>query len=173
MTDLCIGPNTPGRCPDPQCDDRDLQEGESLCLPYVPPPPMTTYYDVAGETVAQVPQGSPPPNLCGQGQDAGEPQCCRTGTPKLSILMEAEKIVNGARRNAYGHPENNFQRIADLWNAYLVNRIDPDAPVSNQDVALMMCLMKIARLLETPTHRDSLVDLAGYAATVEMLWDGA
>jgi hypothetical protein len=94
--------------------------------------------------------------------------------PKQNVLEEALNIVNGARRNAYGHPENNFGRIADFWNAYLANKpIDPDGlAIDPQDVALMMVLMKVARLLESPQHRDSVVDIAGYAATVEMLWNG-
>lgn len=32
------------------------------------------------------------------------------------------------------------------------------------DVAILMALMKIARLIESPNHMDSWVDLAGYAA---------
>lgn len=89
-----------------------------------------------------------------------------------SILMEAEKIVNGARRNAYGHPENNFGRIAALWQVHLDNRQGGRAAdLTTIDIALLMILMKVARLQETPTHRDSAVDIAGYAATLEMLWD--
>lgn len=87
-----------------------------------------------------------------------------------SILAEAAEIVLGARRKAYGTPENNFGRIASLWNVYLDQKPDGRGTIGPQDVALMMILMKVARLMESPDHRDSLVDLAGYAATVEMLW---
>lgn len=87
-----------------------------------------------------------------------------------SILMEAERIVNGARRGTYGHPEDNFRRIADGWNWYLSNRIDPTAPINEQNVAELMVVMKIARLLETPKHRDSVCDIAGYAGCIEALW---
>lgn len=93
--------------------------------------------------------------------------------PKKNILEEALSIVTGARRNAYGHPENNFGRIVGLWQPYLDNRVGGrDAPLTTIDVSLLMVLMKVARLQETPTHRDSAVDIAGYAATLEMLWDG-
>lgn len=91
--------------------------------------------------------------------------------PKKSILDEAAEIVSGARRKAYGHPENNFGRISALWNAYLSGKPSGALPITNTDVSLLMILMKVARLIESPDHRDSLVDLAGYAATVEMLWD--
>lgn len=87
-----------------------------------------------------------------------------------SILEEAIRITSGARRGSYGHPENNFARIAGLWNAYLNGKPDGPMPITSQDTALMMVLLKVARLLESPRHRDSVVDIAGYAATVEMLW---
>ena len=79
------------------------------------------------------------------------------------ILAEAQRIVCGARRAAYGTPEDNFKRIADLWNTYLKQR-RAQGDITTGDVALMMVLMKIARLAESPAHRDSVVDMAGYAA---------
>jgi hypothetical protein len=39
-----------------------------------------------------------------------------------------------------------------------------DAPVSATDVAVMMGLLKIARIKTSPAHADNWVDLAGYAA---------
>lgn len=77
---------------------------------------------------------------------------------RSTVLNEANKIVNGARNKQYGSPEDNFQNIADLWNGYLGTNIKP------VDVANLMALMKIARLKYSPDHRDSWVDLAGYAA---------
>lgn len=88
--------------------------------------------------------------------------------PAEALLAEAAKIVTGARRNAYGNPEDNFKTIADLWTTYLHRRgadfTDPEQKVAATDVAAMMILMKTARLAETPDHHDSLVDIAGYAA---------
>ncbi|CAK7259140.1 MULTISPECIES: DUF6378 domain-containing protein [unclassified Shinella] len=94
---------------------------------------------------------------------------------KATILGEAGKIVNGARRGAYGTPENNFERIARFWNAYLVNvgilppdvLGDPEAKngITAADVSPMMRLMKEARLCETPDHYDSFVDIVGYTLT--------
>lgn len=81
-----------------------------------------------------------------------------TETIRTSVLNEANNIVNGARNKAYGSAEDNFQNIADLWNAYL------QAAITTVDVANMMALMKIARLKHSPDHRDSWVDIAGYAA---------
>jgi hypothetical protein len=81
--------------------------------------------------------------------------------PREELLAEVGKIVSGARNQAYGNPEDNFQNIADLWNAYLTRK---PWPLNTMDVAMMMMLMKVARLKTNPTHRDSLVDAAGYAA---------
>ena len=81
---------------------------------------------------------------------------------KTAIANEAVSIVNGARRNAYGRPEDNFERIARFWDAYFKNT-GRDIDVTASDVAPLMRLMKEARLAETPDHRDSFVDLVGYA----------
>lgn len=82
---------------------------------------------------------------------------------KVDILNEAIKVVGG-RGKSYGRPEDNFQRIATLWTAHFANRYGLDLEVDVQDVAMMMALMKIARLQNDPNHHDSWVDTAGYAA---------
>lgn len=74
------------------------------------------------------------------------------------ILARAKDIVSGDRDKTYGIPENSFNRIAQLWQAYL------KYPIDSNDVAMMMVLFKIARLQAKPDHEDSWVDIAGYAA---------
>jgi hypothetical protein len=74
------------------------------------------------------------------------------------ILQKAEACVCGHREQEYGSPENNFQTIADLWRAY--KGVDFTAV----DVAMMMALLKIARIQSGTATEDSFVDLAGYAA---------
>lgn len=73
------------------------------------------------------------------------------------VLAAAHKAVN-ERPGAYGSPEDNFGRIAALWSVHLQKQI------TSTDVAVMMALLKIARLQSNPSHEDSWVDLAGYAA---------
>ena len=85
-------------------------------------------------------------------------------TIKEQIADEAKRIVSGVRRSAYGKPEDNFERIARFWTAYFMNT-NRDITVLAEDVSLMMALMKIARIAETPDHCDSWVDLVGYALT--------
>lgn len=80
-------------------------------------------------------------------------------------LDKANSIVNGERQKNYGTPENNFQRIAELWTSYLQNREEEHLDyLSAKDVAIMMILMKVARLMNDPKHEDSWTDIAGYAA---------
>lgn len=74
------------------------------------------------------------------------------------ILQKAEACICGHREQEYGSPENNFQTIADLWRAY--KGVDFTAV----DVAMMMALLKIARIQSGTATEDSFVDLAGYAA---------
>lgn len=88
----------------------------------------------------------------------------REASIKDRIADEAKRIVSGARRGAYGTPEDNFARIARFWTAYLQNT-GRDVTITPADVSPLMRLMKEARLCETPDHLDSHVDLIGYALT--------
>ena len=80
------------------------------------------------------------------------------------ILLEAHKIVNGDRQGLYGTPENNFQCIADYWERYLKHTKQAYLVMYPEDVAMMMVLMKIARLESGHFTKDSCVDAAGYMA---------
>lgn len=93
-------------------------------------------------------------------------------TTKRSVLEAAIQTV-ADRGVPYGGVEDNFARIARLWNAHLINRyadgFGGDTTIAvprldGADVSLMMILMKVARLEANPTHDDSIVDIAGYAA---------
>lgn len=75
------------------------------------------------------------------------------------ILDNAKRCVCGQREQDYGSPENNFERIAALWNAYLGAKT-----VDAVDVAMMLALLKVARIKTGRGTVDSFVDLAGYAA---------
>ena len=77
---------------------------------------------------------------------------------RSEVLNTAESIVNGARNDNYGAPEDNFLTIARFWSVYL--GIDINAT----NVSVMMALLKIARIKSCPNEPDSWVDLAGYSA---------
>lgn len=81
---------------------------------------------------------------------------------RKDILESAMSCVCGQREQDYGSPEDNFQLIANLWNEYLyTNGIHN---ITSTDVAMMMALLKIARIKSGGGTGDSFVDLAGYAA---------
>ena len=76
---------------------------------------------------------------------------------RAEILEEARRCVCGEREQEYGTPENNFALVGKLWEAY------SGQPFSAKDVAMMLALLKVARI-KTGVKGDSFVDLAGYAA---------
>lgn len=81
-----------------------------------------------------------------------------------NLADEALSIVGGDRQKTYGPPERNFGRIAGLWTAYTQARwAESSIAFEPRDVAAFMRLLKEARLCESPDHRDSYVDLIGYA----------
>jgi len=82
----------------------------------------------------------------------------------MNILEEANKAVGGDRGEAYGHPADDFQKVVGAANALGVNPLS--GPLHH---SLYMVLVKISRLVQTPTHHDSIVDIAGYARTYEMV----
>lgn len=93
-----------------------------------------------------------------------QPVMAQKESARASVLTEALKTVTGQRQVDYGTVEDNFQNIANLWNSYFMNSSKGIPNIKSTDVASMMALMKIARLIHSPNHRDSWVDLAGYAA---------
>lgn len=87
------------------------------------------------------------------------------------VLKGAEELINGDRLADYGRPEESFKAIAELWNAYLrVADIDSDG-LEDFDVALMMALLKMARISRRKECKlDSFTDLAGYVALAADLY---
>ncbi|MCC8043880.1 MAG: DUF6378 domain-containing protein [Clostridiales bacterium] len=77
---------------------------------------------------------------------------------RAEVLKQAEVCVCGKREQDYGNPEDNFNQIALLWSAYMGHSY------TAQDVAMMMALLKVARIKTGTGTTDSFVDLAGYAA---------
>lgn len=77
-------------------------------------------------------------------------------TTRAEILDAAKKIVTGDREKQYGKPEDNFAVIAEFWTTYTGH------PISSEDVAIMMALLKIARIRSGNYKADSFVDGVGY-----------
>jgi hypothetical protein len=76
-----------------------------------------------------------------------------------NMLEDALKVLKD-RGASYGPIKQNHERIAALWSTLL------EHPVTPVQVAMCMTALKLARLIETPNHEDSAVDIAGYAACI-------
>ena len=87
---------------------------------------------------------------------------------KSAIMLEQAKETIMERGESYGDPNENFERIADLWIA-LLGDDTLKRPLSSQDVAAMMICLKLARLASTKGHVDSMLDICGYAALMSEL----
>lgn len=88
------------------------------------------------------------------------------------VLGKASELVSGDRRDDYGTPTLNHGATADIFNAYLQRRYGPymtTVRLDAQDVCVFNICQKLSRLANTPGHTDSLVDIAGYAANIDML----
>ena len=83
----------------------------------------------------------------------------------LSVLQEAHKVIYGDREQTYGHPDKNLKTISKMWNAYIT--AVGQRELNAKDVAILMILLKTARLANDPNNRDSVVDICGYAALIE------
>ena len=80
-----------------------------------------------------------------------------------SIMQEAHRLVHGPRQVSYGHPADDFTRTGRMWGAILGI---PDVPPVL--VGLCMAAVKISRETNAPS-KDNLIDLAGYAETVNLV----
>lgn len=81
-----------------------------------------------------------------------------TPTTRAEILDAAKKIVTGEREKQYGSPEDNFDVIARFWSTYAGHSFTP------VDVAMMMTLLKVARIKTGHYKADSYIDACGYLA---------
>lgn len=73
-------------------------------------------------------------------------------------VLDEARAIRSDRGAIYGHPYINHRRIAGLWSNYL------DFPITPDQVAICMALVKVSRLAETPGHkgRDGYVDGVAY-----------
>lgn len=71
------------------------------------------------------------------------------------LFAEATALVH-ERGSNYGHPFTQHTRIAELWSAYL------HFPITSNQVAMCMALVKISRSVESPELDDNYKDALAY-----------
>lgn len=85
-----------------------------------------------------------------------------TNTEQFDAAMTKVTQERGA---VYGHPVDDFARV-DNFKDEISECGDPLVRH-----ALEMIAVKIARLIQSPDHLDSAIDIAGYARTICMIHD--
>jgi hypothetical protein len=83
---------------------------------------------------------------------------------KDMLLIAAETVTE--RGKIYGPPNDDMVRIAALWSAIL------GTTVAANQVPMCMVALKLARLITSPNHIDSVVDIAGWAAVLREIQAG-
>ena len=76
-------------------------------------------------------------------------------TKTEQLFADATDLIH-ARGAHYGHPHSQHSRIAKLWSAYLCY------PVTPNQVAMCMALVKISRSVESPEIDDHYKDAIAY-----------
>ena len=79
------------------------------------------------------------------------------------FLKVVEQTLEGDREVDYGDAAKNFARIARMWEVIFGHQ------VTLEQVHLAMIAVKMSRLINSPGHQDSWIDVAGYAALASEL----
>jgi hypothetical protein len=83
------------------------------------------------------------------------------------IALDQARAAITDRQASYGSPSASFDRTAAIFQAILAGKLKSGCTISAADAVMLMAGLKLARLVETPDHLDSAVDLAGYASLIQ------
>jgi len=85
---------------------------------------------------------------------------------RSEVLHLAREAVSNARNITYGEPQDDFACTSEFWESYIARttQVRGRLEVRPSDVPVMMILLKISRLAQTPGNADHWVDIAGYCA---------
>jgi hypothetical protein len=91
-----------------------------------------------------------------------------------SICQIADRLVAVDRQNDYGHPRDDFQRIADMASGAGFRVLEANGKLRKmepRDHVFWMQFTKLSR--EMNNHkRDNAIDGAGYWKTLDLIYDG-
>jgi hypothetical protein len=76
---------------------------------------------------------------------------------RVALLEEAARLTGTERRAVYGEPVENHEHIARIFNAWT------GRDLTAAEVVMVHMATKMARMMSSPDHRDSHVDLMAYA----------
>lgn len=102
--------------------------------------------DLTDSTAYYAPTGGDESSMIGLARD------------RKKIMKAASDLMDGERAKDYGDAFEMHRRIAAGWSEILGVKVEA------HEVALCMAWLKIARLVETPSHEDSYVDLVAYGS---------
>ena len=83
----------------------------------------------------------------------------------LKQQKKSRELVAGPRELKYGHPKQNYRRIAKIWSAVLGIEVTPTQAV------LCELGVKFSRLIQSPDDEDTQVDIHGYIGVLQRLLD--
>ncbi len=86
----------------------------------------------------------------------------------LSILEEAQKLTSGDRSRDYGHPLDDYSKVAGMTNALFSSFLKPGVTFRAEHMPMWMELVKLSRELHCP-KRDNRVDGCGYWGVIHMI----
>jgi len=81
---------------------------------------------------------------------------------KEDICDIAKRLTSYDRQLDYGSPIEDFTKQAKMWSVILNTNVTP------QQIAMCMIAVKLCRMTNSPRHRDSAIDVVGYARCLDL-----
>jgi hypothetical protein len=83
------------------------------------------------------------------------------------ILLEAHTLITSDRQKDYGHPADDYAKVAEIFNGLT------GVQLSVEEAVMFPLAMKLARIRTARDHdrwhHDSVVDAAGYLGCLAMI----
>jgi hypothetical protein len=81
---------------------------------------------------------------------------------KEDVCDVAKRLTSYDRQLDYGSPIEDFTKQAKMWSVILNTNVTP------QQIAMCMIAVKLCRMTNSPRHRDSAIDVVGYARCLDL-----